>query len=78
MRESELVTDREGDEAKGNVADDGEVVYVLHRDKADTGHTESAKAIGADQDSGYEICGYCGKVKLLRNTGEKKTDYKCD
>jgi hypothetical protein len=78
MRETKFVSDRECDEAESYVADDGEIVNVLHRDKAEAGNTERTENIRANENAGYEICGNCGEVKLLRNTGEKKTDYKRD
>ena len=65
---SELVTDRKGDEAKSEVAKDLVVVRgVVGGVKADA---KSSEKEGSDEDARNEICGNGGKSKELYNSGE--------
>ena len=57
---------------------DGELGEIFVGDKADAFNSETAETVGTDEDSGYQICGYCGKVPQLGDTGHDKTRKHCD
>lgn len=75
---TELVAHCKRDKAESCVGDDGELGEIFVGDKADAFNSETAETVGTDEDSGYQICGYCGKVPQLGDTGHDKTRKHCD
>lgn len=53
--QTELIADGKGDEAEGNVGNQGKAVQCLVRGKADAGDVEPAKKKGPDQKAGNQI-----------------------
>jgi hypothetical protein len=72
LRETELVSDRESDKAKSDVADKRIATNVLHADKAKTLHVEGTEAEGAKQNARDQIGGNGGKLAKLGKAGEEK------
>ena len=71
LRDSELVTDRKGDEAESEIAEDLVVVrFVVDIIKADT---EFSKEEGADKNARDKVCSNSGESEKLYNSGEHKS-----
>ncbi len=74
--EAELVTDIKGDEAQGDIRDDGEITDggdLVVEAEAEAADGEAADAVGAHHNAGDEVGGDVGKMEPLEGTGHHQS-----
>ena len=79
--EAELVADIEGDEAQGDIRNNGEAAYGRHtvvEAEAESADNEAADTVGTDDHACDEVGGDVGQVKPLERTGHHETREQAD
>ena len=79
--DAELVTDIKGNEAQGDIRNDGEASHggdTVVEAEAESADDEAADAVGADDHACDEVSGDVGQVKPLEHTGHHETRKQAD